>query len=260
MSDIRAGLRLALGTLTILPSGPIGAVTSPVARTAMMLAPVVVLPLSIAVAVVAWIGDAVRMPQLVTAVLAMAGLARGSRGMHLDGLVDTVDGFGAGWDRERALRVMRSGDVGPMGVVVVVVVVVVQMAAGAVVLQRPWGWLLLGAAVCVSRAACALVCHQSVPIGRSEGLGAAVAATVSNGAFLMVHVCSALLLIAVATLACVPCWLSLTAVLAAPTAVVLLLRNAIRTFGGVTGDVMGAAIELSFAVQLVVLAAGWSTC
>ena len=47
----------------------------------------------------------------------VAVLAFGTRAMHLDGLADTVDGLGSGWDRERALAIMARGDVGPMGVV-----------------------------------------------------------------------------------------------------------------------------------------------
>ena len=56
----------------------------------------------------------------------VAVLAVGTRALHLDGLADTVDGFGSGWDRERALAVMRRGDIGPMGVTALVLVLGLQ--------------------------------------------------------------------------------------------------------------------------------------
>jgi adenosylcobinamide-GDP ribazoletransferase len=40
------------------------------------------------------------------------------------------------------------------------------------------------------------------------------------------------------------------------TVAVLLIRHAVRRFGGVTGDVMGAAVELATVTALVVLVAG----
>ena len=46
------------------------------------------------------------------------------------------------------------------------------------------------------------------------------------------------------------------AVVAGALAVGLLLRRCRRVFGGVTGDVMGAAIEVALAVNLVVLSSG----
>src|SRR3712207_3833402 len=116
------GLRLAAGTLTVIPSGPIREIDRPLAARAMLVAPLAVLPLAVGAALVAWLAGAAGMPELIVGLLVVATLALGSRGMHLDGLADTVDGLASGWNRGRALNVMRRGNSGPMGAATLVVV------------------------------------------------------------------------------------------------------------------------------------------
>ena len=48
-------------------------------------------------------------------------------------------------------------------------------------------------------------------------------------------------------------WRGLVAVALAAVVVSLLVRRCVRRFGGVTGDVFGAAIELALATMLVAL-------
>ncbi len=93
----------------------------------MIIAPLAVLPL----ACVRRAGGLARptspvLPPLAVGLLVVGGLALGSRALHLDGLADTVDGFGSGWTAERSLMVMRRGDVGPMGVVALIIVLGLQ--------------------------------------------------------------------------------------------------------------------------------------
>ena len=256
MSDALAGLRLATGTLTMVPVGDLPQPTRHTAAWAMSLGGVAALPLAAVAAFTGWLGDLARLPALVTAALVLAALGLGSRAMHLDGLADTADGIGAGWSRERALEVMRQGDVGPMGVAAVVLVLLVQASAAAAVLTHGWGWLVVAVAVVVSRSSCALTCVRGVGPARSGGMGAVVAGTVPPMVAGLVLAVAAGVLAGVTTLAGPGPWPGIAAVALMCLVVALLLRTTVRLLGGVTGDVMGACIELSLAALLVALSAG----
>lgn len=256
MHDSAAGLRLAVGTLTVVPVGTIADPTRGHARWAMGLAPVASLPVAVAVAAVVALGHLVALPAMLTAALAVAVIAAGTRAMHLDGLADTVDGLGAGWTRERALEVMRSGDVGPMGVAALLLVLLAQVAALSAIVDRPVGWLVAGVAVVASRASVLLTCRVGMPSARPSGLGAVVAGSVPTWvATLGGLVVTALLATSAAVSGLSPAAGVVSVVLAA-VAVGLLLRTCRRVFGGVTGDVMGAAIEVALTMILVVLSSG----
>ena len=87
---------------------------------------------------VGWVTSAAGLPELVVGLLVVGTLALGSRGMHLDGLADTVDGLGSGWDRDRALKIMRRGNTGPMGAAALVIMIGLQAASiGRVVVDLP---------------------------------------------------------------------------------------------------------------------------
>ncbi|MFC7486943.1 adenosylcobinamide-GDP ribazoletransferase [Knoellia sp. CPCC 206453] len=256
MQDSVAGLRLAVGTLTVVPVGEIADPTRGHARWAMALAPVAALPIAVAVSGVAVLGHLASLPALLTATLAIAAVAAGTRGMHLDGLADTVDGLGAGWTRERALEVMRRGDVGPMGVAALIFVLLVQVAALTAIVDRPQGWLVAGAAVVASRTSVLLTCRAGMPSARPSGLGAVVAGSVPTWVSGLGGLVVMGLLSATAAATGLRPAAGVVAVVLAAVAVGLLLRTCRRVFGGVTGDIMGAAIEVALAVILVVLSSG----
>ena len=219
--------RLAVGTLTALPVGAVGAVDRRAARRAMLLAPLAVLPLGLLVVAVLAGGRALELPPLATGFLAVGALAAGSRALHWDGLSDTVDGLTASYDAERSLAVMRTGTSGPAGVLATVVVAGVQAASlGALTGDV----LVAGVLVCLSRCALWIVCCTRVPAARPGGLGAGFTGTVP----VPVAALGGLLL-------------SVTGGLV----VLLLVRRTVRRLGGVTGDVMGAAVELALATTLL---------
>lgn len=245
------GGRLAFGTLTVIPSGDVGEITQPVARTAMMLAPLAALPVGAGVAAAAWLAQWAHLPSAAVGLLAVGSGAVLTRGMHVDGLADMIDGLGGGWDRERALALMKTGDVGPMGVVGLIVVLGLQAASVAAVASHP---LLLAVVWSLSRLACpALAC--GLPPARPGGMGAAMARSVSTAGLAAVAGAGTFILVGVAQLDGRP-WAGVAVALAMMTAVAWTAGTARRVFGGITGDVFGAGIEFACAAGLLALAAG----
>lgn len=250
------GLRLAVGTFTAIPVRPPERIDRSVARTAMLVAPLACLPIGLAAGLVGAAGNWVGLPLLVTAGLIIGAVALASRGLHLDGLADTADGLAASYDRGRALEIMRRGNTGPIGAVTLVLVLLVQSAATAAVLGRDWGPAAVGGLVCLSRCSLLISCAAGVPAARPDGLGAVVAGVVPRlfaaiGLVVTAAICSAVLLLTGSAW-----WLGAVAVLVAAVVVIGLVGRTSHRFGGITGDVLGAGIELSLAALLVVASAG----
>lgn len=243
--------RLALGTLTAIPTRAPGNLDRATFARAMLLAPLVVVPLGTAVALVLWAGRELGLASWGVAAVAVAVLALGSRAFHLDGLSDTADGLTASYDRARSLEVMKSGSAGPAGVVAVVLVLGVQVGALTVLSGHGHGPWLAGFLVCASRATLALSCLHGVPAARPDGLGSGPA-----GAVPVLACCLAwAVLLGLGTLlfhlAGHDAWRGPVALLAGAAVCGLLLVRCVRRFGGVTGDVLGAGIELSLAAMLL---------
>jgi len=237
------GVRLALSWLTVLPVRS-GAVDARVARQAIALAPLVGVLLGAVTAAflhgITWLGA----PPMLAGLLAVGLLALGTRGMHLDGLADTADGLGCYGPPERALAVMKDGGAGPFAVVTLIVVLGAQASAfGAV----PWGAVVVATAA--GRAAFAACCLKGVPAARPEGLGALVAGGQSWPVVALWWTA-----LAVASFFVVPHGPFVVAV--ALGVVLLLVRHTKKRFGGITGDVLGAACELATLVVLVGCALG----
>src|SRR5699024_1062532 len=105
-SDGVDGLRLSFSWLTVVP------VTSPTVRDrtcrrAIRFAPLVGITLGAFAGVLLWASTTAGAPSLLAGMLTVGALALVSRGMHVDGLADTVDALGCYGSRERALEVMR---------------------------------------------------------------------------------------------------------------------------------------------------------
>ena len=244
-------LRLALGTLTVLPvRAPV--VDRRVAGRAMVLAPLVGLVLALPALVLLGLLAEAQVSPLVAATLVVGLLALLTRGLHLDGLADTADGLGSGKPPLEALEVMRRGDVGPFGVVTLVLVLLVQVAALAQLVGSNLGGLGVVAALTVSRLALPLACSVGIPAARGDGLGAVVAGTVSRGMALVAVLLAYATLLTAALLLASP----LEAVVLAPFGLLAGLAlgwRAVRRLGGVTGDVLGAVVEATFTGTLLAL-------
>ena len=246
-------LRLAVGTLTIIPVGPIGEIDRWMAARAMIIAPLAVLPLALAAALVGWSASMLGLPQIMTGLLVVGALAVGTRALHLDGLADTADGLGSGWSPQRSLAIMKRGNIGPIGVVTLIVILAVQAVAFGAISHTIRGAVAGAAAICCSRAALAIVCRQGVPAARRSGLGVAVAGSVPVVAAALSWI-AVIGTMVVATTLLGRWWCGLIAAALAAAAVLILVRVCVRRLGGVTGDVMGASIEIALTLLLVCLA------
>lgn len=261
------GMRLAVGTLSVLRVPPPRVVDRTTGAWAMTLAPLVALLLAVPPLLLLWLlappayglaGEG--LGPLLASALVLATLAAQTRALHLDGLADTADGLGSGRPSVDALEVMRRGDVGPFGVVTLLLVLLVETAALAEVLTAGAGPLALTTALVVSRLALPLLCSRGVPAARPDGLGRAVAGSVSRPMALLA-VLLAVAAVGVAALLLAPLVADggqvLRPVAVAPAGLLAgaaLAWRCVRRLGGVTGDVMGAVVEVTFAATLLVQA------
>ncbi|MFW6775186.1 adenosylcobinamide-GDP ribazoletransferase [Nocardioides sp. CPCC 205120] len=264
MSTLLDAGRLAFGTLSVLPVRPPRRVDGPVGGAAMLLAPVVGVVLAALVAVPAGLlVGALDRPPLLVAVLAVGALALLTRGMHADGLADVADGLGSGRTGEDALAVMKRSDIGPFGVVTLLVALLAQVVATAVLLgaDAQLGAAALGLAVVLGRTTLPWLCTPAYPAARPGGLGALVAGRVERPAAALVVLLVAAGLGAGAWFltdgdADRTRWLVAAALgfLVGQGCASEVAARCLRRFGGVTGDVYGAAVETAVTATLVVTA------
>ncbi|MGE5831270.1 MAG: adenosylcobinamide-GDP ribazoletransferase [Micromonosporaceae bacterium] len=248
---LAAGIRLALTTLTVAPLRP-GRVDRGTASVAMALAPAVGALLGLLTGA-AGIG-LLRLgaPAALGGVLVVAAGVGLTRGLHLDGLADTVDALGSYRGRAAALEIMRRPEVGPFGVIAIVLALVVQTVGASALLARPGPAARAGVVVATTTGrigACA-ACRRGVPAARADGLGALVAGSVRWPILI-----AWTLAVAALALPAVPGrpWHGPLAVLLGLSAAALLVRHAVRRLGGITGDVLGAACEISVTLSYFTL-------
>ncbi|MFC4532282.1 adenosylcobinamide-GDP ribazoletransferase [Sphaerisporangium dianthi] len=244
---VAAGLRLAAGTFTVWPAG-LPRTDRVTAGWAMALAPLIGLGLGLAAAAI-MAGAILVVSPLLAAALGLGSLAVLTRGLHLDGLADLADGLGSGRPADQALDIMKRSDIGPFGVVTLVFTLLTQAAAAAEA-----GPAALVLACVTGRLAVTWACVAGVPAARPGGLGAMVAGTVRQSTAITATAAAAAGALVLGLLAGRPLIYPL-AVAAGLGAAWAMRAHATRRLGGITGDVLGALVEIAATAALIVCAA-----
>jgi adenosylcobinamide-GDP ribazoletransferase len=233
----------ALAFLTRIPVGRWVALDAEDVARGAVLFPVVGAGVGALVGLVA-VGLDARLSVLVAAGLAVALETLLTGGIHLDALADSADGLGAA-TRERALEIMREPTIGAFGASALALELLVKTAALAAVAGGPDALLAVAAAYALGRTA-PLALGWALPYAREEG-GSGAALTGGAGEVSRALGVGVGIGLAVAALGLRGIVLAAAAV--AVTAVVGLVAR--RRLGGVTGDVLGAATELTTTLVLV---------
>ncbi|MEV0063736.1 adenosylcobinamide-GDP ribazoletransferase [Nocardia sp. NPDC050718] len=240
-------VRLAVSWLTVLPiTGP-DTVDRRAAGHAIALAPLVGLLLGGLAAAAMRLSVAAGLTTLLAGLLTVGLLALLTRGMHLDGLADTVDGLGSYGPPERARQIMKSGGAGPFGVAALIFAIAIQAVAFAA-LADEHRWFAIVLAVALGRVAVVLACRRGIAAAPDSGFGTLVAGTQPLAPVLSWPI----LAVAVSVFA-VPAnlWLGPLVAVAVLALTVPLTRHCVRRFGGLSGDVLGAVVEITVSLAAV---------
>jgi adenosylcobinamide-GDP ribazoletransferase len=194
----------------------------------------------------AWVCARASLPPLVSAVLLVGLGAWLTRGLHLDGLADLLDGLGGGQTPERRLAIMKDSAIGAFGVIGLVLLLVLKVACLASLLangEEPFFFVLFAAPVAARWAMATLACGVQYP--RASGTGHAFVGKVGPKE------------LALGGLLLAPFiwwnWSVGLIILGAAMLPALWLRfKATKVLGGITGDVLGASCELGEACGLLV--------
>lgn len=221
---------------------------------AIRLAPLAGASLGACAALVMGAAFALGFSPLLAAPLALGSLILLSGAMHEDGLADCADGFFGGAIRERKLEIMRDSRIGTFGTLALLLSFYLRAASLALIASESLklaGAVLLAAAA-LSRSA-ALIPLAALPPARTDGAGfaagrpqrpaLAVAAILAGGFALAPIVAGA-----------EPVRAAAAAVLATGAAFAI-VPFARRHIGGQTGDVAGAAQQISEIAYYLVFAA-----
>ena len=163
-------------------------------------------------------------------------------GLHLDGLADTSDAWVGGLgDKLRTLHIMKDPSCGPIGVLSLVIICLLKFVLIYVLIERHLT-LFLVVVPALGRVVPSIL-FLTTPYVREKGLGRS----------LTDHLPKTTSWIIAGSVLLLPLywkWQGLIAVIGFLISIVYLRHLFIKRIGGITGDTVGAAIELSETVLL----------
>ncbi|WP_151716748.1 adenosylcobinamide-GDP ribazoletransferase [Acinetobacter sp. TUM15071] len=226
---------IALQFLTVLP---IELKTMPSAKQngqAMLFYPLVGLLLGLILFASAML--LAKLPIILSAALILVLWIWLTGGLHLDGLADTADAWVGGFgDPERTLKIMKDPACGPIGVLSLVVVCLLKFVALYVLLEQHMAAFLI--VLPIFGRSVPVFLFLTTPYVRTQGLGRSITDFMPKKRLWMVFVITSALL-------CIFKWLGLIALLVFLVMLFYMRSLFIKRIGGMTGDTVGAAIELA---------------
>lgn len=192
-----------------------------------------------------WLAQLV-LPPVASSALVVLCLVALTGALHVDGLADTADGLFGGRNREQRLEIMRDPRIGAFGFVAIAGVLLIKWAA----LIEMDGWLRMGALLLIpALARWSLVPAMLVwPAARKEGMVAMMRSSRPWAALIV----SSALVVGMSLAVFWPVGLALLPLALLPA--LLIGAYAMNRISGLTGDVLGATVELSEAFLLLVVA------
>lgn len=184
-------------------------------------------------------------PPLVTAALLLTADALLTGALHLDGLADTVDGFGGGRNREHILQIMRDHAIGSYGGTAIALLLLLKAGCLSALLPQHTAWITIGTAPSLARWSILLL-SRLAPYARAtdpNGSGALTNVITARQLTVATFYCAALLLLDPLRIGCA--WLCVAAFTLGTAHI------AKSKIGGITGDVLGANVVLTEALQLL---------
>jgi adenosylcobinamide-GDP ribazoletransferase len=229
--------------LTIVPiPGAVPSTEGPGAAAAWF--PVVGLAIGALLCIVSGVASAIFLPSLAS-VLVVTVWKAVTGGLHLDGVADCLDGS-MGRDAAHRLALMRDSRIGAFGAVGLILFLILTVAAVAS-LDGAVRWRALIAAPVVGRGVPPILARVFPSV--ASGQGAAFRNDLPRTAPVLAAVTAVVVAVALLGLR------GVMACLIAAAVVFVFARLMTRRLGGVTGDVHGAAIEITELTVLLTAAA-----
>ena len=185
---------------------------------------------------ITWWLASLMLPPTLSAVLVVTLLVVLNRGFHIDGLADMADGLLSHKSHEQKLLIMKDSRQGTFGVLAIVLDILIKVQFVAVAAPvAPWVlllWPMWG------RVAASVVAVNSQYVGSEGGLGRYMVEYSSCRELFFAALFSLLVSLVFGGAAILTC-------LAAIFGGFILVKVWQRALGGITGDLLGATIELT---------------
>ncbi len=174
----------------------------------------------------------------VVALLLLTFLVLITGGLHEDGLADTADAFGGGWNREQVLTILRDSRIGSFGALALVLSVLARFLLLSILPVNRFTALVVAAHV-LCRWTTLPLGHFLRPARESEGQGARIAQKISPTSLLVGSLLSFAIVFYLLRRAF---WIPIVA------ALVITVFSGLyyyRRIGGITGDCFGATNQFT---------------